>query len=240
MLIFKMGQGGYCNLYYVWRRQEIPSWLFAIYWRSDYPGRNTANHWCSIDTHFKVLYSQFLLPSIIVGIIIWTHLLSFCPIDNQPIGKAEPRHILARTSFILPKLIHLFEYCTLPDDSCLYEQISSCDCSLFSHIISLSEIVGQVIYRTWWKHIDPICPTFSGFPYSSLFPSHWQSLTLVQHVSLTFVLAESMLEHSVWHWQCSALGFPSRRCHCLAWCQIHRLPHICLWSRIDYPNHHSN
>jgi len=43
--------------------------------------------------------------------------------------------------------------------------------------MSISEILSQATYRSWWKHIDPICATFSGFPYSSSFPLHWQSST---------------------------------------------------------------
>jgi len=122
----------------------------------------------------------------------------------------------------------------------LYEQISSWDCSLFSRNISLSEILSQAIYRTWWKHIDPICPTFSCFPYSSLFPLHWQSATIFQPVPWTFVLAKSNQEHSVWHSQHDALGFPKPWCHRMAMCRIHRLPHSHLRSRLNYPNHHSS
>jgi len=51
----------------------------------------------------------------------------------------------------------------------LYEQISWCNCSVFSRNISLTEILDHTTYITWWKHIDSICPTFSCFPYSSLF-----------------------------------------------------------------------
>jgi hypothetical protein len=92
----------------------------------------------------------------------------------------------------------------------LYEQISSCDCSVFSSNISLSEILGQATYTTWWKHIDPICPTFSCVPYSFLFPLHWQCPTVFQDVSLTSVLGESIQEHSEWDLQCGALGFSKR------------------------------
>jgi len=34
----------------------------------------------------------------------------FCPIETQPIGKAEPSNNLAQVYLILPKLIYLFEY----------------------------------------------------------------------------------------------------------------------------------
>ena len=109
-LIFQMVRRGYLILYCLWSRPQSPFWLFVIYWRSDCPTRKTENHWYSVDAHFKVLYSHLLLPSTIVEVIIWTLLLPFCPIRNQPVGKGTPRTILARESLILPKLIHLFEY----------------------------------------------------------------------------------------------------------------------------------
>jgi len=90
----------------------------------------------------------------------------------------------------------------------LYEQVSSYNCSAFSRNISLSEILGQAPYSTWWKHIDPICPTFSCFPYSSLFPLYWPSPTLSHPVSLISMWAESIQEHLVRHSPRGALGFP--------------------------------
>jgi hypothetical protein len=45
----------------------------------------------------------------------------------------------------------------------VYDQISPCNCSIFSHNISLSEILGQATYRTWWKHFDQLCCTYSFF-----------------------------------------------------------------------------
>jgi len=122
----------------------------------------------------------------------------------------------------------------------LHEQISSFDCSLFFHSISLSEILNQATYRTWWKHIDPIGPTVSCFPYSSLFPLHWQSPTRFQPVSLTSPLAESIQEHLVWPWQCGAVGFLKSWSHCMAQGWIHRLSHSRLRSRLDYPNKHTS
>jgi len=122
----------------------------------------------------------------------------------------------------------------------VYEQLSSGDCSLFSHNISLTDILSQATYRTWWKHIDPICPTFSCFPYSSLFPFHWQSSTPVQPVSLTSVLAKSIQEHLVWHLQPGALGFPKPWGHCLALHRIHPLPERHLCSRLDYLYHRTS
>jgi hypothetical protein len=61
-----------------------------------------------------VLYSEFLLPRIIVELIVETPLLPICPIENQHFGKAKPRNILARAFLIQPKLVYLFEYCILP------------------------------------------------------------------------------------------------------------------------------
>jgi len=124
-----------------------------------------------------------------------------------------------------------------PRYTCVYEQLSSCDCQLLSHIISQSEILGQATYRTWWKHIDPISPTFSCFPYSSMYPLHCQSSVPVQPVSISSVLAKSIQEHLVWQWQPSALGIPKPWCQCLTLYRIHRLPHSSPRTWLDYPNH---
>ena len=70
----------------------------------------TQNHWHSIDAEFKVLNGHCLLASIIADIMISTLPLPFCPIWNQPVGKAETRNHLEQTSLILPKLIYPFEY----------------------------------------------------------------------------------------------------------------------------------
>jgi len=51
-LIFMMGQGGYCNLFYLQRRPKIPLWLTTTYGRCDFPGRMTKNRWRSVDAHF--------------------------------------------------------------------------------------------------------------------------------------------------------------------------------------------
>ena len=90
----------------------------------------------------------------------------------------------------------------------LYEQISSSHCSAFCRDISLSEILGQATYRTWWKHIDTIRPTFAFFRYSSLFLLYWLALTLFQPVSLISVLGESIQEHWGRHSERGAMGFP--------------------------------
>jgi len=89
--------------------------------------------------------------------------LPFCPIETQPIEKAKPSNIFPWASLVLPRLRYLTEYYILPA-ILVYEQLSSWDCSLFSYNISVSEILSQATYRTWWKHIDPIYPTFSLFP----------------------------------------------------------------------------
>ena len=64
----------------------------------------------SVDAHFNVWYSQYLLPLIIVYRIIWPHWLPFCQTENQSVGKAKPSNILVWTSLILPKLIYPSEY----------------------------------------------------------------------------------------------------------------------------------
>jgi len=50
--IFMMGQGGYCNLFCLWRPPKIPLWLTTTYWRCDFPERMTTNRWRSVDAHF--------------------------------------------------------------------------------------------------------------------------------------------------------------------------------------------
>ena len=57
----------------------------------------------------------------------------------------------------------------------VYEQIFTCNCSLFYQNISLSELLGQATYRSRCKIVDPCCPTFAHFPYSCSFPLHWPS-----------------------------------------------------------------
>jgi len=118
--------------------------------------------------------------------------------------------------------------------------IFKCDSSFFSLNISLSEILGQATYRTLWKHSDPFCPTFSCFPFSSLFSLHWLSSTAAQPVSLTFMLAESIQEHLVWHSHLTALGLLDPQCHYLAWHWIHCLPPSHLCSHLDSLSHHSS
>jgi len=51
-LIFMMGQGGYCNLFCLWRQSIIPLCLTTTYRRCDFPGRMTKNDWHSVDAHF--------------------------------------------------------------------------------------------------------------------------------------------------------------------------------------------
>jgi len=66
MLVFRMGQEGYRNLFFLLRRPEIHLWLSVTYWRSDSLGRKTTSYSRSIDAHFNLVYSQYLLPLIIV------------------------------------------------------------------------------------------------------------------------------------------------------------------------------
>jgi len=118
------------------------------------------------------------------------------------------------------------------------EQSFTCDCSIISHYISLSEILGQATYRTWWKHIDPFCPTFSCFLYSSLFPFQWPSSTPLQPVSLMFVLAESIQECLMRYLHPGALGLPELQCHYQVQCRICCLPPSRHPSHCDYPSGH--
>ena len=122
----------------------------------------------------------------------------------------------------------------------VYQSIFTCDCSLFSHNITLSEILCQATYRTWWKYIDPFCPTFSCFLYSTLFPLLCPSWTLFQPFSLTSVLAKSIRDWLVRHSQCEALGVPDLRCHCPDLLRIRHLPFSHLRPHLDYPSHHSS
>jgi len=120
------------------------------------------------------------------------------------------------------------------------DQIFTWDCSIFSHNISLSEILGHATYRTWWQHIDPFCPTCSWFPYSSLFPLQQLSSTPVQTVSLTSMLAVSLCKHLVRHSHPAAQDFLVPWCNCQAWYQVCCLPPSCHRLRLDFPSHDSS
>jgi len=52
MVIFLMGQGGYCYLFCLGRQRQIPLWLTTTHRRCDFPWRMTNNRWRSIDAHF--------------------------------------------------------------------------------------------------------------------------------------------------------------------------------------------
>ena len=52
-LICKLGQEGYCYLFFEWMRQIIPLRQSGTYRPSDYPGCMTKNHWHSSDSHFQ-------------------------------------------------------------------------------------------------------------------------------------------------------------------------------------------
>jgi len=122
----------------------------------------------------------------------------------------------------------------------VYDQSVTCNCSIFSDKVSLSEILGQATDTTWWYHIDPFCPTVSSFLYSSLFPLQWPSSTPFQPDSLISMLAELIWEHLVRHSHTSALGFSKRQCLRLAWYRIPCLPPSYLRSRLDYHSNHSS
>jgi len=122
----------------------------------------------------------------------------------------------------------------------VYQPIITRDCSQFSHSDSLCDILEQATYRTWWKHIDPFCPTSSCVPYCSLFRLHWRSSTPFQSFCLTYMLVESIQEHLVQHSHSASLGSPDSPWHCLDLHQIHCLPHSHLRSHLDYPSHHSS
>ena len=61
MLTFMIGEGGYCNLFRVWRQPKIPSWLTTTYRRCDFQGCMTKNHWSSVDAHFHAGAGRVLL-----------------------------------------------------------------------------------------------------------------------------------------------------------------------------------
>ena len=50
-LIFMMEQGGYCNLFCLWRQPLITLWLTTTYRRREFPGYMTKNRWHSIHAH---------------------------------------------------------------------------------------------------------------------------------------------------------------------------------------------
>jgi len=122
----------------------------------------------------------------------------------------------------------------------VYYQIFTCNCSIFSYTISVSEILQPATYRTWCKHYDPFGPTLSGFPYPSLCPFQWPSSTPCKHLSLTSMLVESIWEHWMWHSHAGALGFPQPRCHCLTLYHIRCMPPSCLRLRLDSQSHQSS
>jgi hypothetical protein len=67
-LIFMIGQGGYCNLIWLWRQPRIPVWMATTYRRCDLPERMTKNCWRSVDAHShdgagRVLLSVFRIKS---------------------------------------------------------------------------------------------------------------------------------------------------------------------------------
>jgi hypothetical protein len=53
-LIFMMAQGGYYNLFCMWRQPKFTLWLSATYQQCDYPECMNKNHWHSVDAHFQV------------------------------------------------------------------------------------------------------------------------------------------------------------------------------------------
>jgi len=60
-LIFMMRQGGYCNLFCLYRPPKIPLWLTTTYRRCDFPGLMTTNRWRSVGAHFHDGASRVLL-----------------------------------------------------------------------------------------------------------------------------------------------------------------------------------
>jgi len=108
------------------------------------------------------------------------------------------------------------------------------------HFANVSDILGEVTCRTWWKHIDSICPTFASFPYSSVFLLYRQSPGLFKLVSLASVLAKSIQECSLRNSQCRTPGFLKAWCPSMTRCRIHFLLHCRLQSRLDHSNHKVN
>jgi len=121
----------------------------------------------------------------------------------------------------------------------VYQQIFRCDFFQFSNDISVSEILSEVTWRTWWKHIDLFFPTVL-FPYSFFFRLHWPSQCLFQVVSVFSVLAKSIWEYIVWHTHPAALGCLYPHCHCLALHQIYCLPLSRLCLHLYNPSRHAS
>jgi hypothetical protein len=68
MLIFMMGQGGYCTLNCLGRKPKIPLWLTTTNQRCEFTGRMTKNHWCSVDAHFHDGAGRVLLSVLPIGV----------------------------------------------------------------------------------------------------------------------------------------------------------------------------
>jgi len=164
MLMFKIGHEGYCSVYHpiqaarnsfltvcnllaVWLPRMQDQKSLMLHWRSFWwivwPISATIDNYINIHLNWLVTYLSD-----------WD---STCWQRSARLYSCTGLSHSTKIDLSLWKS-HFTSY------SLLYEQLSSWDCSLFSHDISLSEILGQATYRTWWKHIDPICPTLFWFP----------------------------------------------------------------------------
>ena len=90
--------------------------------------------------------------------------------------------------------------------------------------------------ETYW----PTLAYFFLFPFSSLFPLQWLSLTHLEPVSLTTVLAEIMLHYLVRHSHPGALGILEPQCQCLARYWTGHLPPCSHCFCLDYLSHGSS
>jgi len=119
------------------------------------------------------------------------------------------------------------------------QPIFTTNCSLFSYTISQHNILGKLIFRTLWRHIEPFCCTDCCFPYSSLFPLYCPSSRPCQPDEVTFMLAKWIWKHLVQHSLPRFQSFWHPRCHCVALHQIHCLPPSYLHCHFSYLSHHS-
>jgi hypothetical protein len=64
------------------------------------------NRWCTVHTQLNILSIQYLLPSPVVWIIIWTYLLPFCHIETQLMDNTKHRKNRVRVTVFFPCLIN--------------------------------------------------------------------------------------------------------------------------------------
>ena len=120
MLIARMGRCPYCWLCCLYKlpiRRLCITANRSLFNECSY---KTTNCWRSVDDHFNQLSIQYLLPSMIVVIMIWTSLLSVWEIKTLPFGKAERSNILALFTLTWLKFIYLAKRFIVPTiDICI-------------------------------------------------------------------------------------------------------------------------